>query len=1513
MADVDALLGDLLSSEDEPDAAPMATMGRVAPTAPPPAPPPPPPREDGPTIPPIARRPRLFDGDDSGSTSGSEGLDALLAAAGAGRTPSPVRGIRGEAEGAGVTPEASTSRDAGTPTPTPPPPPPVTTSPPTPDFTPGAADLVAGAGLAVAVDRAPLPPPLLRRRGSTPAPEPADDSAAVAADAALDAASAADAGLVGSDPPPEPAVALAALRAAAARGDLPPPRGSGAAAGMALTALGAAGALALAPLAPLADAFAAAPSAGAATVLAATSAAVALGTDSGVVFVVPMRARLGQAVASTLGSPSARDGAATTALALAPQGGLLAAATADGDVTFWEARRGGWELARAVRDAHVDAVVGAAFVGGPPLAPPAAVTLDARGRLVHHPVSSYLSLTAALAGALGRAARPAPLALGGAAAAAVGRPRAVAGLAPPPRSPAAAAADAARGSLPPDAPGLACEGALAVVGDAGALLARLAPGASPRLVPLHAIPLPDGNGPSLFAWALADPTPGAPPAALVAVARGARATTLRAPLARPRPDAGLDPATPIAAWCEAAPVAGLAWLGGGAAGARGLAVLAQAEGAAGTLALRAADVEVEASSAGAPPAAHDTLHLHAPLAPAPPALAGTLPPLAAGASSVAILLRGPGGTPTPAAARVLPAGDRAGALAGAGRWAEALGAALDAVAAATAAGEDVRPAAAAAADAVASYAEAALGSTPPPPPNAAAVATFALAALAAVRAGDAAWYRLAPPFAAAGASPALARAAAAAARARALPRLPPDAVAAIVAVCEADGESGVFALEGLLAGTDPAALDFDAAARAAARAGATAALASLFGRALGDVATPVAVLLARGVTARDAGDAAGWAAAGWRALAVLRAAFAGAAHPPGAGPLPPHLADRARAGGLGFLLHASPDSVAAALAAVGVESAGGLAALRTALPGPHPALRALAGLDAVATVRVLRSGLLGWDALQAELCDAAAAPRPPGAGGRSAAQAAADALAALLDGGHLVGAGAAAGLDLLADLVGAGRAAASAGALRAALERAALGPWPPGAAPPPATREASFLRLFRAARAGGADLDVNAAKALARAAGFARAEAEAHGAAGDAGAALDCLLAADARSAFDYADAALTDAGPAGPARDALRSALLSRAGALAAADAGAAAALVATHFPDDHPAVLAALGGAADLTFSYLKGAYAAAAATVGPPGGASGGGGAALLADAAAGDAYVRLLCRFEPRGVLPFLASRAAYSAAAALKEARRADAADARAFLLERLGDAPGAAALLASRVAVAGRAAFAAAGGGAVPVAERAAVRAALSDALGLCRRAAPDLPPTAGTSLWLTVLDALADVLRDARAAGAGAGARGELAALVDGAVAAAAGCVPLRAVGEHLITRCADDPLAEYGRTLGGVLAAARREGGLLERAADVAAADARRAGAALAAARGRALKPVRIVEGQVGGGLGNAPAAATRATASLATAPARAASLMLAACAGPVLTARDDPDSPLHRGGVDVAFLRAHGDARL
>jgi len=64
-------------------------------------------------------------------------------------------------------------------------------------------------------------------------------------------------------------------------------------------------------------------------------------------------------------------------------------------INLWEFKRTGWEAVKAIKDAHASAVTSATFVEG---SAQLALTADAKGRLVSHNVTAYLSITSIFAG-----------------------------------------------------------------------------------------------------------------------------------------------------------------------------------------------------------------------------------------------------------------------------------------------------------------------------------------------------------------------------------------------------------------------------------------------------------------------------------------------------------------------------------------------------------------------------------------------------------------------------------------------------------------------------------------------------------------------------------------------------------------------------------------------------------------------------------------------------------------------------------------------------------------------------------------------------------------------------------------------------------------------------------------------------------------------------------------------------------------------------------------------------------
>ncbi|KAK9804391.1 hypothetical protein WJX72_010740 [[Myrmecia] bisecta] len=295
---------------------------------------------------------------------------------------------------------------------------------------------------------------------------------------------------------------------------------------------------------------------GAPRALAAFRGIAALGTASGCTFVLMPRGisaegkPSGQPAILQLGEPKTRDDGGVSCLAFSPQGNLLVVGHADGDVAFWEFRRSAWEPAKIIKDAHVTAVVAVAFVEGPQAC---ALSADSRGRIMFHPVSGYLSLTAMFTGRLTKGSQ-ATLLLDGKQLGPVCRMLPLAG--PPPRSSGgqrgggAEAADLSRMFFAQE--GGALEGVVLLCASQAVYVARLSPDG--RLAIFHNIPRPpDVREEALpyAAWRLKSqaagrspantPTHMAPPCALLALAWEQRVMLLEVPLLLPpRPPASQE-------------------------------------------------------------------------------------------------------------------------------------------------------------------------------------------------------------------------------------------------------------------------------------------------------------------------------------------------------------------------------------------------------------------------------------------------------------------------------------------------------------------------------------------------------------------------------------------------------------------------------------------------------------------------------------------------------------------------------------------------------------------------------------------------------------------------------------------------------------------------------------------------------------------------------------------------------------------------------------------------------------
>jgi hypothetical protein len=237
---------------------------------------------------------------------------------------------------------------------------------------------------------------------------------------------------------------------------------------------------------------------------------------------------------------------------------------------------------------------------------------------------------------------------------------------------------------------------------------------------------------------------------------------------------------------------------------------------------------------------------------------------------------------------------------------------------------------------------------------------------------------------------------------------------------------------------------------------------------------------------------------------------------------------------------------------------------------------------------------------------------------------------------------------------------------------------------------------------------------VAQRSGLLRAAAALHHLRGDYASALSCYLARPgAAGLFAYAERALADGGDgsrgggvglSAAARARFGEALQRHVAALIELDSEATASLLVRRLPEQQLAVLRALEARPELQFAFLRAAFAAqerarlAALRSGAAalGAASPVHAAALarLDDGAGGpaarrqqqssssqkqqqqldrpevvDLYIRLLCRFAPPEVLPFLqgGGTQSYDVRAAITHCAAAGVADAEAYLHERLGD------------------------------------------------------------------------------------------------------------------------------------------------------------------------------------------------------------------------------------------------------
>ena len=366
---------------------------------------------------------------------------------------------------------------------------------------------------------------------------------------------------------------------------------------------------------------------------------------------------------------------------------------------------------------------------------------------------------------------------------------------------------------------------------------------------------------------------------------------------------------------------------------------------------------------------------------------------------------------------------------------------------------------------------------------------------------------------------------------------------------------------------------------------------------------------------------------------------------------------------------------------------------------------------------------------------------------------------------------------------------------------------------------------------------------------------------------------------------------PDGESAAAVRAAVFAALPAMVTASAPASARLVALRLRGDASAAMRALSGAPAAQFALLRellapGLGAADAATADaqqppppPPalaaallraGGAGAGG--AGLDDVA--DTYVALLCRYDPRGVRPFLTRAGGCHLGRCLATCEREGVDDASALLLERMGRPQQALDTMlrglraaTSAMQAAARAADADDGDEAAAEAAAAArgrAAAALEDAVALCvRHTAPpdaeppdaeaggiaedDAPAGAGGAvpeephaLWFALLDAALAPLSGLR--GAAAAERAALSASLERVLLSLRPRVPAGALVAKVVRDYGGAGLGTLRSALAGTLRSAAADAALHAAAAAAVAADAAAARTDVTAQARRALPAQRV-----------------------------------------------------------------------
>ncbi|DBA69468.1 TPA: hypothetical protein ACH3X2_012810 [Trebouxia sp. C0005] len=1061
--------------------------------------------------------------------------------------------------------------------------------------------------------------------------------------------------------------------------------------------------------------FALGSSLGSSRAVAAFRGVVAVGTSSGVVGVLMPRGLSadghpsGQARVVQLGEARPEDNAVSS-MAFSLQGNILLAGHANGEINLWEFKRTGWEAVKAIKDAHASAVTSATFVEG---SAQLALTADAKGRLVSHNVTAYLSITSIFAGRLSRSSQPVMLLDGKQ----LGPVCCVLPLLPPRSSTHTDASDPARTHIAQETAAIH-EGLFLAATLGGMLIARVTPDG--RFNVLHNLARPPDAREGCLpypTWRLRTPARSSSPikqlpSATLVLAWEKKIYLMDVPLAglpgtaageaQAAASRGLStppPARVLRSWDTEHTVVGVSWLNDQALavvseqGPRSHVHLYDASGSGARETLVFEDSLVGSqhivNASGIPEQA-----CHASLASTPDRL---------------ILLASQGVR----SARLLSWQERLAALRELLVWDHALWLGLRIYTAPrpphtkagtpTAAlsvwmeeGKGADPAAVAAAlvALLLAYLDLAL----PEPSDAylqdhaededdmqaAGAADTAIQLCILINRTEVLWEGIYPRYLARKQQGILLERLLPHILASKLPSFPPEVMQALVEHFSGHGQPE--AVERAVLHMDIASLDLNQVLRLCWRYGLLTALTYILNRGLNDYMGPAAHLLMALLMPSAHGPGNDSKAAGYRLLVYLRCCLTGCSFPPGSGGLPEAMIPVVKAQLLAFLIYTTPPMLQQQLQGVGQGSGQPTDAsgeerkepdVAQMLPGPCPVLRRLVAFDPGAVLAVLQQSLGGWEALETDLLESANLTQQAaelGSRVRSATQVVVDAVLDLLDAGVFRQNdvnrtdSTAEALLFVRGLLVEGRATAEPQATVKVLRHLAQDPHP--------ASEDSFIAVLQTAALQGSDMDQ--ALQLAQEAGFQQAVVRAHYLAGNFLQALHCTIgtASPPGAAFRYIRDVLDEAHMREDRLAAFRGAVMGSVGELAKSEPNEAAALVLERFPEEHAGVVQSLKDQPELQYKYLQAATQVARANRavenevrGSPGGVGVSSGVhdQLLAEPAMCEQFVGLLCQFEPAAVLPFLQSHDSYRVEACLPSCQRYEVNDAHAYLLERLGD------------------------------------------------------------------------------------------------------------------------------------------------------------------------------------------------------------------------------------------------------